>query len=300
MTTTCRSQGAHNFTQTGGVRDLRQEYTERGFVSLPHLLDETDLNRLHAAFDESVASGRMEVGDTEIIGNNDAIYKHPTFEEYASDERICSVVTELMGRPFELQHSKLMNKPTRDLGKGEILWHQDFPFFPHTNTDLLAVAIHLDDEDKDSGSVRAIPGSHRHGVLSHCEDGEFVYKCTEMVDYRDEETVLFAGKAGNVTVHHSLLLHSSARKNADSPRRVLFYQYRAQDAVQLAGVIWHCTGYQVMPSSDQGYARFMDGSRVETRGAKGRLYDKYGSLAPDQNANASRSLLFGNDKTTTQ
>ena len=41
-------------------------------------------------------------------------------------------------------------EPINDKGSGLINWHQDYPFFPHTNFDLLAFGIHLDDEDENS------------------------------------------------------------------------------------------------------------------------------------------------------
>jgi phytanoyl-CoA hydroxylase len=263
--------------------EARQFYQEHGFVGLTDLLSIEDLGILRRAFDEAVASNAITLGIEEMVETNDAIFRHPVFEAYAKDKRIVSMVEALFGCECELQHSKLNVKPIADKGRGIIRWHQDYPFFPHTNLDLLAFTIHLDDEEEDSGPVQVIPGSHKWGVLSHCRDGEFAYECTEMIDYESAPQISFTGPANQITIHHCLTLHYSAPKKSDTMRRHLVFQYRAQDAIQLAGVLWRCTGYQVSaPGKIKGTSRFFDGTRVELRGAKGRLYDKYDQLAPDK------------------
>ncbi len=92
-----------------------------------------------------------------------------------------------------------------------------------------------------------------------------------------------------VTFHHALLAHRSAPKEGPQDRRLLVLQYRAQDAVQIAGVIGRATGLEVEPPTDKGYARFPDGTRVEIRGINGRLYDLHGKLAPDRLKTAAPS-----------
>ena len=48
-----------------------------------------------------------------------------------------AAVTQLIGGNLRLQHCKLNWKPPTK-GTGEVDWHQDFPFLPHTNYDVLA------------------------------------------------------------------------------------------------------------------------------------------------------------------
>jgi ectoine hydroxylase-related dioxygenase (phytanoyl-CoA dioxygenase family) len=219
------------------------------------------------------------------VDGNDAIYRHPVFEKYLKDERIINIAKKILNASsgLELQHSKLNSKPLQDKGAGLIEWHQDYPFFPHTNLDLVAVGIHFDDEDEDSGSMRVVPGSHKLGILSHCdEEGKFVYKCTDQ-KFDDSKTVLMTCPAGTVTVHHCLTLHQSSPKRNDKHRRFLVYQVRTDDNIQISGVLWKCTGYEITGSSkNKGRVRFMDGTSVENRGVEGRLYDKFAKLAPNK------------------
>ena len=52
-------------------------------------------------------------------------------------------------------------------------WHQDWAFYPHTNDDLLAIGIYLDDCGPDNGPLMVIPGSHRWPISDHHSEGVF-------------------------------------------------------------------------------------------------------------------------------
>lgn len=259
-------------------------YEEYGFAGFPDLLGPDDLAELRGAFDELLEKGEISYREgEEFLMVNDALYTHPVFERFVSDRRIVEAVETLVGRAVEVQHSKLICKPLQDRGTGVIEWHQDYPFFPHSNFDLLAVGIHLDEETEAEGPVRMIPGSHRDGVRSHVVDGEFANRVAEPPEEEDSDRgMLMTGPAGQVTMHHGLVLHASSPKTSDRQRRILVTQYRAQDAIQLAGVVWRCAGHEVSDNSGEKFARFPDGTEVELRGRGGRLYDLDGKFTPDK------------------
>ena len=53
-------------------------------------------------------------------------------------------------------------------------WHQDWAFYPHTNDDILAIGVMLDDTDLENGPLMVVPGSHKGPVWNHHgEDGRF-------------------------------------------------------------------------------------------------------------------------------
>jgi ectoine hydroxylase-related dioxygenase (phytanoyl-CoA dioxygenase family) len=116
-------------------------------------------------------------------------------------------------------------------------WHQDWAFYPHTNDDLAAVGIMIDDVDDDNGPLMVVPGSHRGPILDHHADGFF---CGAIDPARGEvdfaKAVKLTGKAGSVTIHHARTIHGSATNTSGRPRRLLLHQYRAADAWPMMGV----------------------------------------------------------------
>ena len=75
---------------------------------------------------------------------------HPSFLALARDTRITDIVAKLIGENICLQHSKTVHKTPANPegprpGGGTVRFHQDFAYFPHTNYDVLAAMLVLDD-----------------------------------------------------------------------------------------------------------------------------------------------------------
>ena len=258
-------------------------YQRTGVVGFHDLLNSESLKKIHTSIDEAIENGDLKYENDKFEAyQNDIIFCHSYLEKIVNDKQICNITKSLIGSSIELQHSKFAIKPKKNKTSGGIKWHQDFPFFPHTNFDLIACSIHLDDEEIDSGPLKVIPKSHQLGVLSHCADGKFIYSCTDDEKIDESKSTTLKCNAGDITFHHCLTLHSSEPKKNDRERRLIVFQYRAQDALQLSGAIWKSNGYQVDANVHNGNVRFPDGLIVENRGVGGKLFDIYGKLKPDE------------------
>jgi phytanoyl-CoA hydroxylase len=116
-------------------------------------------------------------------------------------------------------------------------WHQDWAFYPHTNDDLAAVGIVLDDVDEQNGPMMVVPGSHNGTVYDHHgPNGRFCGAIDPAHSDADFSRALpCLGKAGSITVHHVRAVHGSATNFSGRERRFLLFQYRAADAWPLLG-----------------------------------------------------------------
>ena len=145
-----------------------------------------------------------------------------------------------------MQHSKLATKPPKK-DAGAFGWHQDFAYFPHTNTDLCAVMVMLDDATPQNGCMSVVKGSHKLGMLKHDNDGWFTGCCQEPKywDEHPENVIPITPRAGGISMHHCLTLHASPANLSGNPRRGVVFEYRAADAYQLSDHVWADTGFQV-------------------------------------------------------
>ncbi|HEX4123326.1 MAG TPA: phytanoyl-CoA dioxygenase family protein, partial [Tepidisphaeraceae bacterium] len=126
--------------------------------------------------------------------------------------------------------------------------HQDYAYFPHTNTDLVAIMVMLDDATPENGCMSFVRGSHKLGLLNHSNAaGYFTGGCleTKYWEQHPENVVPVTPRAGGISMHHSLMLHGSPPNLSGKPRRGLVIQYRAADAYALADDIWDDTGLVV-------------------------------------------------------
>ncbi len=113
----------------------------------------------------------------------------------------------------------------------EVKYHQDFPFDPHTNMDMMTVLIFLDDVTMENGPLQLVPGSHNGPLHSLWHDGVFTGAVAE-----DDERAAIAGsvactgKAGDACLMHSAVLHGSSSNLTGDPRRLFIITYVAEDA----------------------------------------------------------------------
>ena len=161
--------------------------------------------------------------------------QHPFYWELLKNSRITEILRQLLGDNILLQTSKLNTKAPG--GGAAVEWHQDWAFYPHTNDDLLACGVLLDDVDAENGPLQVIPGSHKGPVLDHSSSQGVFCGAADPADpdFHGERAVTLTGKAGDMTLHHVRALHGSAPNRSSRPRMILFYECCAADAWPLMG-----------------------------------------------------------------
>lgn len=221
-----------------------QAYRRDGFVVVEDVLDAAEVAALRRVTDEFVERSRGIAEHTKIydlepghsaeqprVRRIKTPHLHdPVYAAVIRHPRILAVLQALVHPSLRFDTSKLNLKSA---GYGAAVeWHQDWPFYPHTNDDLAAVGVMIDDMAMENGPLLCIPGSHRGPVFDHHDaDGCF---CGAMdpskreIDYDAARPC--TGRAGSISIHHVRTVHGSAVNTSDVPRRLLLLQYRAADA----------------------------------------------------------------------
>ena len=161
----------------------------------------------------------------------------PVFAEFMRSPRLLDVLSALLGPSGIRLHGSKLNLKAPQYGS-PVEWHQDWAFYPHTNDDLLAVGLLLDDATPENGPMLVLPGSHRGPTYDHHgPDGSF---CGAMEPARDgldfSRAVPCVAPAGSCSFHHVRAVHGSAENRSAHSRNLLLYEFGAADAFPLAGV----------------------------------------------------------------
>jgi ectoine hydroxylase-related dioxygenase (phytanoyl-CoA dioxygenase family) len=229
---------------------LASAYRRDGFVVVPDLLGPAALQELRTIIAELVAASAAVTEHTAVYdlepGHTPAEPRvrrikqphkvHPAFDAVVRSAPVMAVLTELLGPDLRLHGSKL-NMKAAHYGS-PVEWHQDWAFYPHTNDDILAIGVMLDDTDLENGPLMVVPGSHKGPVWNHHgEDGRFC----GLVDPADIEAEIasaatLTGRAGTMSFHHVRALHGSALNTSDRSRNLLLYEVAAADAWPILGV----------------------------------------------------------------
>src|SRR5215469_4147616 len=160
-------------------------YDRDGFIVLPDILSADEVEVLRGVTDQFVRDARTILANDDVYDLEDSHsaaeprvrriktphLHHPEYARAARHPKIVQVLTELWGM-VRFDTSKLNMKSA---GYGApVEWHQDWAFYPHTNDDLAAVGIMLDDCDRDNGPMLVLPESHLGPVYNHHgPDGRF-------------------------------------------------------------------------------------------------------------------------------
>src|SRR5439155_1344448 len=158
------------------------------------------------------------------------------FDQIVRSAAVLDICKRLIGAGLRLQGSKL-NMKSAQYGS-PVGWHQDWAFYPHTNGDILAIGVLLDDCDLSNGPMLVTPGTHTGEVWNHHgDDGCFAGLIDpDTIKSEIERAVPCMGRAGSMSFHHVRALHGSAMNTSDRPRNLLLYEVAASDAWPLMGV----------------------------------------------------------------
>jgi ectoine hydroxylase-related dioxygenase (phytanoyl-CoA dioxygenase family) len=222
-------------------------YQVNGYLAIENVLLAEEIAELRRVTDEFVEKSRQVTQHTDVFDlepghtpeaprlrrlKNPA-NQHPCYDRMMRHPAILDLVAQLIG-PDIRQNGHKLNLKYAEFGS-PVEWHQDFAFYPHTNDDLLAVGIAIDDMTLENGCLLVVPGSHKGPMVDHHQNGIFVGAVTDP-SFAPDNVVPIQLKAGGISIHHARLLHASAPNTSQYPRRFLLYQYCAVDAWPLLGV----------------------------------------------------------------
>jgi len=224
-------------------------YERDGVVLVENVADEATLGRMRRALSDLIAASAKVTAHDDVYdlepdhsAENPRLRRiklphkrHPVFREFCTSEPLLSILKQLLGANVRMHSSKLNVKASS--GGAGLEWHQDWAFHPHTNASILAVGLMLEDCTMENGPMLVLPGSHRTGVHDHNAEGRFVGAIDPERTKLDYATrVACVGKAGTISIHHTMAVHGSAPNLSKYARPFLLYELMAADAWPLAGV----------------------------------------------------------------
>lgn len=167
----------------------------------------------------------------------------PIHHEVMANSRMTDAVAELIGPNVKFHHSKTNSKLPGTATK--VRWHQDFPFTPHSNDDIVTALLFLDEVTLENGPLQVASGTHRGPIHGLWHGGRF----TGAMDEASEAALMAraetcVGPAGAACLMHTRLAHGSAPNLSRLPRTLFICVYSAEDAVPLVP--------SPVPSRDEG------------------------------------------------
>ena len=232
-------------------------YNKHGYLVLENQIPEDWLRKIRdeiARFEDearglTASNDRLDLEDSHTLENprlRRIKLPHTTSDvmrDLMYSDLLLAPARDLIGPDLRLHTSKL-NMKSAFYGAA-VEWHQDFAFYPHTNDDILAIGLCIDDMAAENGPLMVYPGSHKGPVFDHHVDGVFAgAMLPEDNGFDPADAVQLTASAGSISFHHGRIVHGSALNTSDRARRILFYEIMAADAFPIMGSMTKWNGIE--------------------------------------------------------
>jgi len=227
-------------------REQRESYFENGYLLVEGFIDESWLAKLRDAIDRQIELSReatksdsvfdLEPGHTQqeprLRRVSSPCDQDVAFWDFLIESRISYLLADVLGPNVKFYQSKLNFKWAK--GGTEVKWHQDAPFFPHTNNCVLTCGVYIHDCEMEQGPLGVIPGSHKGPIYDHYNaDGTWTgdIQPDDLPRIPLDTAQYLCGPAGSVTLHNYRTVHGSQPNMSDIGRPLLLNVMSSADAM---------------------------------------------------------------------
>jgi ectoine hydroxylase-related dioxygenase (phytanoyl-CoA dioxygenase family) len=212
------------------AESLRRSFERDGCVTGLRVLDGDSVDDVRRQFDALEAREGRERCQ---IGLLDRHFDERFVWELATHPAILDAVEAVLGPDLLLLATHFFCKypsvghaaegSTTGAGERFVAWHQDVTYWGLEPPMAVTAWYAVDDSDAENGCMRAIPGSHRDGICEHGKAeraGNLLSINQEVPVTPGEEAraVDLPLRAGEISLHHGVLIHGS-NPNRSTRRR---------------------------------------------------------------------------------
>ena len=236
-----RAADAAEFTKLTPAQ--RQAYERDGFVVVPDVFPEAELEVIDQEIDRLITVPGVEAGPGLQGWVFEVARRSEIVSAFAEDPRLLALIEDVVRPGIAIHSSKIVTK----LGRSQDIcqWHQDEAYYlkpddPETHSRTrMSVWVPLLDADERNGCLWVVPGSHRWGMdaWTHNEEGT----CRKRIDrheYADQHAIPVPVSAGSVVLFSAWTWHHSKNNASDRIRRAFIVSYQEATVQRGAGEQW--------------------------------------------------------------
>ena len=146
--------------------------------------------------------------------------------ELCTTPDLLDAIEDLIGPNIMLATSAVWAKNARD--PAFATWHQDSAYFGYEPMDVWGAWIGITDSFTENGCLRYLPGAHLGPEMSHIEtyhENNLLSRGQYIPDFDESTAVDAEVRAGEATIHHFRLPHSSKPNMSDQRRIGILFVY---------------------------------------------------------------------------
>jgi ectoine hydroxylase-related dioxygenase (phytanoyl-CoA dioxygenase family) len=216
-----------------------EDIKAKGFAIIPGVLDSKGIDRILEQLVQVTPNDSTRQRGQSYFGIRNLLSVVPALRDLTGSPAIRSLVDPIAGPQAHVVGCTFFDKTPE--ANWKVPWHQDLTIAVRQRREVagfncwtlkaginhvqppakvlqevLALRLHLDSTNEESGALKVIPGSHKHGRLS-ADD-------VQRIRLGSEPVVCSVGR-GDVLAMRPLLLHSSSVSSKAAHRRVIHLEF---------------------------------------------------------------------------
>jgi ectoine hydroxylase-related dioxygenase (phytanoyl-CoA dioxygenase family) len=203
-------------------RSTPQAFEANGFLNGIRVLDRAEADVVRRQFDSlEAAEGRERCQ----IGLLDRHFDQRFVWELATQPVVLDSIEAVLGPDILLLATHFFCKYPSTEGAGEryVAWHQDVTYWGLEPPSSVTAWYAVDDSDVQNGCMRVIPRTHHGGIREHGKADRAgnllsINQEVPVTAEEEERAVDLVLRAGEISLHHGMVIHGS-NPNRSSRRR---------------------------------------------------------------------------------
>ncbi|SVD26657.1 uncharacterized protein METZ01_LOCUS379511 [marine metagenome] len=156
------------------------------------------------------------------LGRNNVHYISPIFDQVWHNSKILDAVESIIGKDILVGGTTLFIKDPDK--KGFVSWHQDAKYIGFEPYNWVTAWLAITDANEENGCMRMWSGSHKEKIKEHKDTfnkNNLLTRGQTVQNVPLEDTTPNILKAGQLSLHHPMIVHGSGA-NKSNTRRIGF------------------------------------------------------------------------------
>ena len=144
----------------------------------------------------------------------------PSFDALTRNPKLINAASSVLGPDLMVWSAALFIKEKNS--EKIVSWHQDLTYWGLDDIQETTCWFALSEASEEAGCMKFVPGTHKTKIVEHIDtfaENNLLTRGQEIaVDVNESEAVAAALSAGQASMHHGLLFHSSGPNKTDHRR----------------------------------------------------------------------------------
>ena len=218
------------------VKQLK-DYKDNGFVAPINVLSLEEAKKIKEEIEHIEKKWPEELIG---LGRNNVHYISPVFDQVCHNSKILDAVESIIGKDILVGGTTLFIKDPDN--KGFVSWHQDAKYIGFEPYNWVTAWLAITDANEENGCMRMWAGSHKEKIKDHKDkygENNLLTRGQTVQNVPIEKTTPNILKAGQLSLHHPMIVHGSGPNKSNQRRIGLVIQsYIGTNVDQVLGKIF--------------------------------------------------------------